>query len=77
MRRLQKTRDRWRVLEQVLEEAPELSMVRYLDEKIQWYMAVESAADEGDSAVASAHAMGDQLVQDTTEGVGNMEQDGY
>lgn len=71
LRRLQATRDRCQVLEQVLAETPELPMVRYLDEKIQQYMAGESAVDEGNRLIAGA--MGDQLMQETAEDMGNLE----
>lgn len=75
LRRLQETRDGCRVLKEALAEAPELPMMKYLDDKIQEYMAVESAIDEGD--MASSSAMGDELVQETTENITNVVQNGY
>lgn len=64
LRRLQETKDGCRVLKEVLEEEPELPMMKYLDDKIQEYIAVESAIDEGDRARLSA--IGDELVQERT-----------
>ncbi|KAI8530779.1 hypothetical protein RHMOL_Rhmol11G0085700 [Rhododendron molle] len=70
LRRVQATRDGCRVLEEVLAKEPELPMIKYLDDKIQEYMAVESAFDEGDRARLSAR--GDELVQETTENTANV-----
>lgn len=75
LRQLQEMRDGCRVLKEALAEAPELPMMKYLDDKIQEYMAVESAIDEGHRA--SSSAMGDELVQETTENITNVVQNGY
>ncbi|KAI8558203.1 hypothetical protein RHMOL_Rhmol04G0071800 [Rhododendron molle] len=74
-RRLQEIRDGCRVLGQVLSEAPELPLVKYLDEKIQQYMAVESVIDEENEARMST--MEDEPVAVRTENSTDLVQNGY
>lgn len=75
LRRLQATRDAYRVLDQVLAEVPELPLKKYLSEQIEQYMAVESVMDEEDRAIESA--IEDAPVEETTHNSANVVQNGY